>query len=92
VPLGVAGLLDWVDLRAQEVGAQEVVGHAQAAGRIPLEQVKTAIAPEVRTGQAGATTSRECEATCCRRNSIWSEKMRRLVRIRYSALFGTYGA
>src|SRR5688572_25545373 len=29
--------------------------------------------------------------TCCARKSIWSARMRRLVRIRYSARFGTYG-
>src|SRR5262249_55083049 len=44
------------------------------------------------TDHAGARTSREWLATCCLRNSIWSARMRRLVRIRYSALFGTYGA
>jgi hypothetical protein len=35
-PLGVAGLLDRVDLRAQVVGAQEVVGDPQPAGRVAL--------------------------------------------------------
>jgi hypothetical protein len=34
--LGVAGLLDRVDLRAQVVGAQEVVGDPQPACRVAL--------------------------------------------------------
>src|SRR5437773_2913040 len=34
--------------------------------------------------QAGARTNRECDAKCCFRNSIWSARMRRLVRIRKS--------
>jgi len=34
--LGVAGLLDRVDLRPQVVGAQEVVGDPQPAGRVTL--------------------------------------------------------
>jgi hypothetical protein len=32
--LRVAGFLDRVDLRAQEVGAQEIVGDSQPAGRV----------------------------------------------------------
>jgi hypothetical protein len=35
-PLGLAGLLDGMDLRAQVVGAQEVVGDPQPAGRVTL--------------------------------------------------------
>jgi hypothetical protein len=31
---GLAGLLDRVDLRAQIVGAQEIVGDPQPAGRV----------------------------------------------------------
>jgi hypothetical protein len=31
---GVAGLLDRMDLRAQIVGAQEIVGDPQPAGRV----------------------------------------------------------
>src|SRR6185436_8402575 len=105
-----SGFLHRVDLRPQIVGAQEVVGNAQAAGGVALEQMETAVTPEIRhgflltlgrgtgklgfpcTGYAGARTSREWDATCCLRNSIWSARMRRLVRLRYSALFGTYGA
>jgi hypothetical protein len=34
--LALARLLDRMDLRAQVVGAQEVVGDAQAAGGVPL--------------------------------------------------------
>jgi len=34
--LGVAGLLDRVDLRAQVIGAQEVVGDPQPAGGVAL--------------------------------------------------------
>jgi hypothetical protein len=35
-PLAIARLLDRMDLRAQVVGAQEVVGDLQPPGRIPL--------------------------------------------------------
>jgi hypothetical protein len=35
-PLAVSGLLDRMDLRAQVVGAQEVVGDPQPAGRVAL--------------------------------------------------------
>src|SRR5882672_3356695 len=58
------------------------------------------IAPEILHGAgpggyaaavADAST-RLCEDTCWTRNSIWSARILRLVRIRYSALFGTYGA
>jgi hypothetical protein len=48
--LGLARLLDRVDFRPQVVGAQVVVGDAQAAGGVPREQVKAAVAPEVRQG------------------------------------------
>jgi hypothetical protein len=37
-------------LGAQQIGAQEVVGDAQPAGRVALEQVKAAVTPEVRQG------------------------------------------
>jgi hypothetical protein len=43
-----AGLLDRMDLRPQVIGAQEIVGDPQAAGRVSLEEMKTAIAPEIR--------------------------------------------
>jgi hypothetical protein len=48
--LGGAGLLYRVDLRAQVVRAQEVVGDPQAARRVTLEEVETAVAPEIRQG------------------------------------------
>jgi len=35
-PLGIARFLDRMDLRAQVIGAQEVVGDRQPPGRIPL--------------------------------------------------------
>jgi hypothetical protein len=35
-PLAVARLLDRMDLRAQVVGAQEVVGDPEPAGGVPL--------------------------------------------------------
>jgi len=35
-PLGIARLLDRVDLRPQVVGAQEIVGDPEPAGGIPL--------------------------------------------------------
>jgi len=35
-PLGVARLLDRMDLRPQVVGAQEIVGDPQPAGRVAL--------------------------------------------------------
>jgi hypothetical protein len=34
--LGIARLLDWVDLGAQVVGAQEIVRDAQAPRRVSL--------------------------------------------------------
>jgi len=37
-------------LRAQQIGAQEVVGDAQPPACIALEQVETAVAPEIRQG------------------------------------------
>jgi len=46
--LGVARLLDRMDLGPQVIRAQVVVGDAQAPGRILPEQVITAIAPEIR--------------------------------------------
>jgi hypothetical protein len=36
LPLAVARLLDRMDLRAQVVGAQEVVGDPEPAGGVPL--------------------------------------------------------
>jgi hypothetical protein len=39
-----------VHFRAQQVGAQEVVADAQASRGVALEQVETAIAPEIRQG------------------------------------------
>jgi hypothetical protein len=49
--LVLARLLDRMDLRPQGVGAQEIVGDPQPAGRVALEEVKTAIAPEIRQGR-----------------------------------------
>jgi hypothetical protein len=34
--LGTAGVLDRVDFRAQVIGAQEIVGDPQPAGRVTL--------------------------------------------------------
>jgi len=34
--LGLAGLLDWMNLRAQVIRAQEIVGDPQPAGRVAL--------------------------------------------------------
>jgi hypothetical protein len=48
--LVLAGLLYRMDLRTQVVGAQEIVGDAQPAGRVPFQQVKSAVAPEIRQG------------------------------------------
>jgi hypothetical protein len=48
--LGVVRFLDRVHFRAQQVGAQEVVADAQPSRGVSLEQVKTAIAPEIRQG------------------------------------------
>src|SRR5207237_8194129 len=46
--LVIAGFLDRMDLRPQVVGAQEIVGDPQASRGVPFQQVKAAIAPEIR--------------------------------------------
>jgi hypothetical protein len=48
--LGGAGLLYRVQLRAQVVRAQEVVGDPQAARGVALEKMEAAVTPEVRQG------------------------------------------
>ena len=48
--LGGAGLLDRAYLGAQEIGAQEVVGHREVPLRVPLQQVISRVAPEIRHG------------------------------------------
>ena len=42
-------------------------------------------------GPSASSNTRLCDDTCWSRNSIWSDRILRFVRIRYSALFGTYG-
>ena len=49
--LGVARLLHGMDLGTQVVGAQEIVADGEPAPGIALEQVETAIAPEIRQGR-----------------------------------------
>src|SRR6267378_1706893 len=46
--LFLARFLDRMDLRPQVIGAQEIVGDAQAPRDVPFQQVKAAIAPEIR--------------------------------------------
>jgi len=66
-----AGVVDRMNLRAQQVGAQKVVGDHEMPRGVPAQQMKTACPPEIRH-QAGAAIRRLCAARCCRRNSIWS--------------------
>jgi hypothetical protein len=49
--LSLARLLHRMDLGAQVVGAQEVVRDLQPAVRVAFQEVKTAIAPEIRQGR-----------------------------------------
>jgi hypothetical protein len=58
--LAVSRLLDRMELRPKVVGAQEIVGDREATGRIPLQEMKTAIAPKIRQelGQAANATPR----------------------------------
>jgi hypothetical protein len=46
-----ARLLDRMNLRPQVIGAQEIIGDPQPAGRVALEEMKTAIAPKIRQGR-----------------------------------------
>ena len=46
--LVIAGIVDRMDLRPQVVGAQEIVGDPQASRGVAFQQVKAAIAPEIR--------------------------------------------
>ena len=55
--LGVARLLDRMDLRPQVVRAQEVVGDPQPPGAVALEQPEAAVAPEIRQARGPGATA-----------------------------------